>query len=243
MGTKTRNLGAGTITVNQGLKLSGTIDPDVGSPSYTLEITGSLAAVQDSDASALVVSGTVDISGSMYLRGSYISSNPLIRRPATFRPKDDNSAASVGSNLFIVPTGPGGISGLYQSNANTHANWGSAEGDSATVTYNSDPATNYNGLPVYFDEDASSRDLRLLADATAFGGISFVVPTWEGRFLHVKHDSSAASNGVALYFDADASGGMTVRVRFVSPTNTEGSVDTSSTTSFFYKTEEDPHGS
>ncbi len=77
------------------------------------------------------------------------------------------------------------------------------------------------GAALYFDEDAALGS-RLLANC----GRDCFVNVGSGRFVKITHHATPGTPGVQVYFDEDAANTYE-RLRFVSPTNTDGSDTTS----------------
>lgn len=130
--------------------------------------------------------------------------------------KDDDDAASNGTAVNVVPTDDG-VTAFFESTTagNADATWEDAGGAVFNVNDNDTPG----GVQLYFDEDATNADERLMCVSPT--GADLFVPASDGKEIKVLHNADAASDGVAVYFDDD---GATVaeRMLFVSPTDTDG---------------------
>ena len=138
---------------------------------------------------------------------------------------DDDSAASNGVAVYVVPVGGTSPAAYLESTAAGNADYLYAIGSGGpTVTVNDNDSP--GGVQLYFDEDATNADSRFLCVSPT--GADLFVQASDGSMIRVKHDASAASNGVAVYGDDDASNNYE-RLLFVSPTDTDGSYTTDDT--------------
>ncbi len=130
---------------------------------------------------------------------------------------DDDSAASNGVALYVVPVAGVGPLAFFESTTvgNADAPWHDAEDAVILVNDNDAPG----GVLVYFDEDAANADSRFLCVSPTLADL--FVPLSSGELVRVKHDASAASNGVQVYFDDNAADAED-RMLFISPTDTAG---------------------
>lgn len=145
---------------------------------------------------------------------------------ATGAVTDDDSAASNGTAVNVVPTNEGEMAYLESATANNaDAVYAVGSGGPTLVVNDNDSP---GGVQLYFDEDAANADSRFLAVLTNYGAVDHFVRLSNGEMIRVKHDASAASNGVAVYFDDDAANNYE-RLLFVSPTNADGSFTTDDT--------------
>lgn len=148
--------------------------------------------------------------------------NPLIETPSTIAVGDDDSAASNGTALFVVPNAIMPLASFESTTAgDADSRFATATGAIANVNDSDSPG----GSQVYFDEDGAAADGRLL-HANSNAPYDMLVPVSDGRAIKVAYSASAASLGVAVYFDDDA-GDPADGLLFVSPTNADGSLTTS----------------
>jgi hypothetical protein len=139
---------------------------------------------------------------------------------------DDNSAASNGvaiylhisDDLFAEGTKIGHIESVTAGNADVEI---TLTNGGPSVPIIDDNAASTLGNQLYFDEDASAVDGRILADLDLPGDVDAFIMVSNGEFIRVNDDDSASSNGVALYVDDNASNTYE-RLLFVSPTNADG---------------------
>lgn len=137
---------------------------------------------------------------------------------------DDDSAASNGTAVYVVPDVDGVTAYLESTtagNADTTFTIGSG-GPAVFVNDNNTPG----GVQLYYDEDATDADSRFLA-VTATGADQFITAA-DGSKIRVVYDASAATNGVAVYIDDDAASAH-LKLLFVSPTNANGTYTTDDT--------------
>jgi len=159
---------------------------------------------------------------------------PIIHKPIdelTLNIEDDDSAATNGTALYVVPTGEttpwGADLAILQSvnvgNANSFFEAASAA-DQVDVWDNDSAATaGPCGLPwaaaVYVDEDAATATSRLLATNPQGNANDMYVRTRGGRYLKITHNAAPGTPGVQVYFDDNAAVEED-RLLFVSPTDT-----------------------
>ena len=139
----------------------------------------------------------------------------------TIQVMDDDSAASNGVAIYVVPTASG-LCNLYSVTANNASVpvEDSANGDWFLLVDHDSAAS--LGTQLYFDEDGA-QGARFLT--VAGHGKDQYLPLASGKLLKITHDASAASNGVAVYGDDDAAA-LDERLLFVSPTDTDGTETT-----------------
>jgi hypothetical protein len=129
---------------------------------------------------------------------------------------DDDSAASNGTDVVIVPIGAGPFAYLESTmagNADTYFEVGDG-GPKCPVNDNDSPGS----IVLYIDEDATDADKRFLCVSPT--GDDLFVPCSDGSCIRVAHDASAASNGVAVHIDDNASNAYE-KLLFVSPTDAD----------------------
>ena len=143
---------------------------------------------------------------------------------ATGAVADDDSAATNGTAVNVVPIGVGIFAGLESTTAG-NADTTFEIGDGGPVVFVNDNDTP-GGVQLYFDEDAAATDSRFLAVSPT--GTDLFIMASTGEFVRVVHDASAASNGVAVYIDDDAANAYE-KLLFVSPTDTAGAYTTDDT--------------
>lgn len=145
---------------------------------------------------------------------------------------DDDSAASAGVAVYLHVDEV-----LEQGSYIGHLEFVSPTNADGTGTINNggpqfriqdDDNAATGGLQVYFDEDGTNADERFLANITQANDVFIMLSN--GEMLRINHDASASSNGVAVYFDEDGSNSYE-RLRFVSPTDTDGTGATDDTVS------------
>lgn len=158
--------------------------------------------------------------------GAAPAAQQTVTLTATGAVQDDDSAASNGTAVNVVPLGVGVFAGL-ESPTTGNADTTFEIGDGGPVVFVNDNDSP-GGVQLYFDEDASSADSRFLAVSPT--GTDLFVVTSTGDILRVVHDASAASNGVAVYIDDDAANAYE-KLLFVSPTDAAGSFTTDDTVS------------
>lgn len=150
-----------------------------------------------------------------------MGATPVTRVVVTGAVQDDDSAASNGTAVNIVPENNGIFAYLESTtagNADTTFLVG-ADGPAVVVNDNDSPG----GVQLYFDEDAASFDSRFLCVSPTAQPLFLVTST--GDCIRVAHDASAASNGVAIYIDDNAASAHE-KLLFVSPTDADGSYTT-----------------
>ncbi len=129
---------------------------------------------------------------------------------------DDDSAASNGTDVVIVPSSDGVTAYLESTTA------GDADavfqlgvgGPFVNINDNDSPGSTV----LYFDEDTGD----FLAISPTGGDL--LVPVSDGTFIRVKHDASAASNGVAVHFDDDGAT-ASERFLFISPSDADATAE------------------
>lgn len=135
--------------------------------------------------------------------------------------EDDDNAATAGVALYVHVDET-----LEQGTPLAHLEFVSPTNADGTGTIASGGATYYvqdddaaatGGVALYFDEDAANPDERFLANT----GRDCYVMLSNGELLKVKHNATPGTPGVQVYFDEDAANSYQ-RMRFVSPTNTDG---------------------
>ena len=135
---------------------------------------------------------------------------------------DDDSAASNGTAVNIVPETFGVLGHLESTTANNaDAVIDDDNDDEILVTDNDSPG----GVALYFDEDAELGS-RFLADLSNYAGDAVWFLTSGGNAFKVTHNASPGTPGVQVYFDDDATDPAD-RLLFVSPTNADGSEEAS----------------
>jgi hypothetical protein len=144
----------------------------------------------------------------------------------TVQVMDDDSAATNGTDVYVVPTASG-LCAFYSVCAGdaSVAVEDSANGDWILVTDNDNAAS--MGTALYFDEDGV-QGARFLT--VAVHGQDQYMAFASGKLIKVAYDASAASNGVAVHVDDDAAA-LDERLLFVSPTDTAGTETTETGTS------------
>lgn len=159
------------------------------------------------------------------LRGQ-INTKILGGTALTIQVMDDDSAASTGMPVYVVPTTSGQCN-LYSVTANNASVpiEDSANGDWLLLVDHDSAAA--LGTALYFDEDGA-QGARFLT--VAGHGKDQYVPLASGKLLKIAYDASAATNGVAVYADDDAAA-LDDRLLFVSPTDTAGTETTETGTS------------
>lgn len=93
-----------------------------------------------------------------------------------------------------------------------------ASGGSSAFIFDSDAAAT-DGVQIYFDEDATVVDERLMAVCQSNQNI--YVPVGGGNYIKIKDNDTAATDGVGVYFDEDGTNAYD-RLLYISPTNTDG---------------------
>lgn len=159
------------------------------------------------------------------LRGQ-INTKILGGTALTIQVMDDDSAASTGMPVYVVPTTSGQCN-LYSVTANNASVpiEDSANGDWLLLVDHDSAAA--LGTTLYFDEDGA-QGARFLT--VAGHGKDQYVPLASGKLLKIAYDASAATNGVGVYADDDAAA-LDDRLLFVSPTDTAGTETTETGTS------------
>ena len=110
---------------------------------------------------------------------------------------------------FVSPTDADGTGAL-------------ASGGSTYFVFDSDAAAT-DGVALYFDEDATNANERLMVVSPS--GQDLRVELENGKVITIKHNADAASDGVTLHLDEDAANSYD-RLLFVSPTDADGVGDT-----------------
>lgn len=158
-----------------------------------------------------------------------------IASPSTYQHNisiiDDDDAGSVGVQVYIDEDAyEQGIGKLYfvsPTNVNGIARIATIDGHSHDVViYDSDDAATI-GVPWHFDEDASDAEKRnLFVSPTGIDCIVQVnIARTHSHYIKFTDDPLAASSGAAINFDEDATV-KTQRLRFVSPTDANGTSET-----------------
>jgi hypothetical protein len=171
------------------------------------------------------------------LRYDYTNEKVLVYRSAAYSPVftgtaptgtalavvDDDSAASNGVIVYLhvdEVMEQGSYLGHLEFVSPTDVDGvGTISNGGPQYRIQDDDAAASGGLQVYFDEDGTNADERLLANITQAEDVFVMLSN--GEMLRINHDASAASNGVALYFDEDGANTYE-RLLFVSPTDTVG---------------------
>ncbi len=132
----------------------------------------------------------------------------------TIKVIDDNSAATAGTDINVVPDlDRPPMAHLESTTANdADMDVDTEEGSDALPIIDSDSP---GGVALYFDEDAP-RDARF--NATISTGYDVYVPLRSGRLLRVKH--KASPTGVITHVDDDAATASD-RILFVSPSDAD----------------------
>ena len=153
----------------------------------------------------------------------------VLYRPEGGQPitvKDDDAAATAGVALYVhvdeVLEQGTTLAHLEAVNPSNLDGTGTITSGGATYYVRDDNAAATGGVALYFDEDAATADAKFLANT---GHDCYVVLS-NGELLKVKHSATPASAGVQVYFDEDAANAHQ-RLRFVSPTNADGTGYTS----------------
>ena len=137
--------------------------------------------------------------------------------------KDSDTAASTGVATNVVPNADGVTAYLEATNAgNADEDFDDAGGGKIQVNDNDTPG----GVAVYFDEDATAVDGRLMCVSPTAGDL--FVPVSSGEWVRIAHNADAATDGVLIYFDDDGAT-ATEKMLFVSPTDTDGATSTDDT--------------
>ena len=140
--------------------------------------------------------------------------------------KDDDCAASTGTNVFAAPQlfatsttdiNYGFFESTLASNADITFTVGNG-GPDVTVNDNNSPT----GLQIYFDEDGITEDRLLAVNAS---NSDIYIPCDDGTFIKIKDDDCAASKGVALECDDDGANTYE-RMLAIVPANANGSFTT-----------------
>ena len=135
--------------------------------------------------------------------------------------KDDDNAATAGVAVYVHVDEV-----LEQGSALAHLEFVSPTNADGTGTLVNGGPTYYiqdddnaatGGVALYLDEDATPGS-RLLANV----GRDCFVQVGNGNYVKVTHNATPATPGKQVYFDEDAANTYD-RLRFVSPTNADGS--------------------
>ena len=130
---------------------------------------------------------------------------------------DDDSAASNGTQVYVVITDVGGAY-LASVTANDASCLVTSEESDDYVAIEDDDNAATAGVALYFDEDGQEDErFQFVSPINA----DVYLQTANGRRIRIKDNDDAATAGVAVYVDDD---GATAdeRLLFVSPTNADG---------------------
>ena len=152
---------------------------------------------------------------------------------ATLTIDDDDNAATAGVAVYLHIDevfeqgnfGFGHLEAVNAGNADSYAQTGNGTGVSVRIQDDDNAAT--GGVALYFDEDGVNGSGRLVADldlvgSAAAGDKIIYVLLSDGTYLGVRDLETATSVGVQVFFDDDAANDYE-RLKFVSPTNADGS--------------------
>ena len=135
--------------------------------------------------------------------------------------EDSNDAATEGVAVYVhideILEQGSALAHLEFISPTTTDGTGTLASGGATYYIQHDAAANTGGFALYLDEDATSGS-RLLA---AMGRNCYVMAS-NGEFVKITHNATPATPGVQVYFDEDAAA-THQRLRFVSPTDADGS--------------------
>ena len=142
-----------------------------------------------------------------------------VLKPAdsTVNMTDDDSAASNGTQVYVVITDVGGAY-LASVTANDASCLVTSEESDDYVAIEDDDNAATAGVALYFDEDGQEDErFQFVSPINA----DVYLQTANGRRIRIKDNDDAATAGVAVYVDDD---GATAdeRLLFVSPTNADG---------------------
>lgn len=142
--------------------------------------------------------------------------------PESIKLTDDDTAASNGVALYLHTKD--GVHGWLEFVSPTNADGTGllASGGSSFTVFDSDAAAT-DGVAVYYDQDATNTDERLMA-VTQFNQ-NIYVPVGGNQFIKIKDNDTAASDGVQVYFDENGTNAYD-RLLFVSGSNTDGTATT-----------------
>lgn len=134
-----------------------------------------------------------------------IASTNLTYAQATVSVQDDDSAASNGTALVVVPIAGSSTLGYFASTTAGSANTYFAAGNGGPTfeVFDSDTP---GGAALHFDDDGATEDLRVVADLSSLtASHDMFVMGSSGQMFRIVHDGSATSTGTDLYIDDDAS--------------------------------------
>ncbi len=172
----------------------------------------STPSIQSLEASDVEAAAVADLSQT--INGAIVSTGGVV---------DDDSAASNGTDVIIVPEANGQMAYLESTNAgNANVLFTVGNGGPSVTMFDNDAP---GSIILYFDEDATA-DSRFLCVSPSLTDL--FIRCSDGSFLRVAHDASAASNGLAVHIDDDASNTYE-RLLFISPTDTAGTYTTDDT--------------
>ena len=135
---------------------------------------------------------------------------------------DSDTAASAGVAVY-VHTKDGEDAWLeFVSPTNADGTGTLNDGGSSYFIFDSNAAAT-DGIPVYFDEDGTNANERLLIVSPT--GEDLFLTLENGKKIRLTHDADAASNGIQVYFDEDGSNAYE-RLLFVSPSDADGTAQT-----------------
>lgn len=131
---------------------------------------------------------------------------------------DSNTAGTDGVAVYLHTKN--GVQGWFEfvSPTNADGNGTLSTAGNSYFIFDADGAAT-DGVAIYFDEDATIQDERLMAVCPSNQDI--YVPVGGNQFIKIKDNDDAASTGVQVYFDEDSTN-TNDRLLFISPTNTDG---------------------
>lgn len=151
---------------------------------------------------------------------------------STITVTDDDSAASNGVALYLhidEVTEQGSYIGHLEFVSPTNADgYFAINNGGPQVRVQDDDAAATAGFALYFDEDASPTDNRIIADIDNVGDADVFIMCSNGELIRIVDTDTPGTPGVQLYFDEDAANDYE-RLLFVSPTNAAGTGATDDT--------------
>ena len=148
---------------------------------------------------------------------------------ATLTLTDSDTAETDGVELYVRPIGDGKKAKFFfVSPTNAMGSFTMSDGGDTVYVYDSDEAAEEGSSQVYFDEDGTANSRLLTVSAI---NQDLYVETSSGRWIKIKDDDTAATNGVGVFFDENGANSYE-RLLFISPTDTDGSDTVSSSTNW-----------
>lgn len=200
----------------------GTLTPDSSYP------TGGWDAGDISDEFGTIKSVVVDQAGGYLWR--YDDGNDTVKvfhygqsvSAATLQVTDDDSAASNGTDVYVVTRDGvfGWLESVCANNADTYVEL--SDGEKLPIRDDDDAAS--RGVALYLDEDASTADRRFFAVLTGAQGPLYI-PCSNGQYLVVSYDADPGTNlgAVACHVDDN---GATATDRLLAVTDGDANVTT-----------------